>query len=197
MTTSGADSETNQRLDRLETGQDDLRAGQEELRAGQEELRRTVTRIERNVESLRNDIGPLKASHARQGALHATAQICMDLGLEEIKVLAGREIAALARRGDTTGIPPNQLDSFIGADVIIEAADDDGETRYVAIEASFTADERDTDRAVRNAAFLTRFTGKPAYAVIAATRIDDRIAEIIESGKVHWRRLEGRDLQID
>ena len=197
MTVSGANNEMNRRLERLETGQDELRAGQDELRAGQDELRETVARVERSIEVIRNDIGPLKASHALNGALHSSAQICMDLGLDEIGVLAGRDIAGLVRRSDTTGIARNELDSFIGADVVIEAVNDVGETQYVAVEASFTADERDTERAIRNASFLTRFTGKTAHAVIAASRIDNRIAGIIASGKVHWRRLEERDLQTD
>ena len=205
------DRTVNERLGALESGQDEIRSDIVEIRSdiveirsdiadlkdGQGRLERAVASLDGAVASIRRDIGPLKAAHARQGALHASAQICMDLGLDEIRILAGRDIAGLVRRADTTGIARNELDSFIGADVVIEAVDDGGETQYVAVEASFTADERDTDRAMRNAGFLTRFTGKTAHAVVAASRIDDRIAGVIASGKVHWRRLEDRDLQTD
>ena len=204
MTANGANNETNQRLGRLEagqeelrTGQDELRAGHEELRAGQKELRETVARIERNIQTIRDDLGPLKASHARDSALKVSYRICEDLGLDETKVLDQQALRAMVRQTDTSDIPRNRRHSFIEADAIVEATDSAGETHYVAIEASFTADERDTDRAVRNAGYLTRFTGKPGHVVIAANRIDDRIGALIASGEVHWCRLSERDLEID
>lgn len=195
---------TNRRLDNLESGQEELRtgqkdlwAGQEELRAGQKELRQTVARIERSVDALRNDIGPLKAAHARNSALRVSYRVCEDLGLDEIRVLDRSALRAMVRQADTSDLPRNHRYSFIEADAVIEATDDAGETHYVAMEASFTADERDTNRAVRNAGYLTRFTGQPAHAVVAALRIDNRIADVITSGQVHWCRLDEEDLQID
>ena len=60
------------------------------------------------------------------------------------------------------GIPQNELDSFEVADIIIEGRHrDTAETHYIAVEASYTASRRDTDRAIRNAGFLTQFTGRP------------------------------------
>ena len=225
MTVSDVNSETNQRLDRMEAGQEELRAGQEELRAtvsrleagqeelragqeelrttvskleaGQEELRATVVKIDRNLAALRDDIGPLKAAHARNSALRVSYRICEDLGLEEIRVLDRRDLREMIKHAGTSDIPRNHRRSFIEADAVIEASDEAGAIHYVAVEASFTADERDTDRAVRNADYLTRFTGKSGYAAIAALRVDNRITEVIASGKVHWCRLDEEDLQID
>ena len=184
-------------VSRLEDGQEELRAGQEELRAGQEELRATVVKIDRNLAALRDDIGPLKAAHARNSALRVSYRICEDLGLEEIRVLDRRDLREMIRQSGTSDIPRNHRRSFIEADAVIEASDEAGATHYVAVEASFTADERDTDRAVRNADYLTRFTGKSGYAAIAALRVDNRVTEVIASGKVHWCRLDEEDLQID
>ena len=211
MATDHLNNETNQRLERLEsgqeelrtgqkdlwTGQEELRAGQEELRTGQKELRQTVARIERSVDAIRNDIGPLKAAHARNSALRVSYRVCEDLGLDEIRVLDRNALRAMVRQADTLDLPRNHRYSFIEADAVIEATNDAGETHYVAMEASFTADERDTNRAVRNAGYLTRFTGQPAHAVVAALRIDNRIADVITSGQVHWCRLDEEDLQID
>ena len=195
---------TNRRLDKLEAGQEDLRAGQEELRAGQEELRAgqeelrgRMDRVEHAVQALRDDIGPLKASHTRDSALRVSYRICEDLGLDEVSILDRNDLRAMIRQADTSGIPRNHRYSFIEADAIIEAVDDSGETHYIAMEASFTADERDTNRAVRNAEYLTRFTGQPAHAVIAAHRIDNRIEALIASGKVSLCRLNENDLEID
>ena len=156
-----------------------------------------MDRVERAVQSLRDDIGPLKADHARNSALRVSYRICEDLGLDEVRLLDRDERRAMVRQADTPDIPRNYRHSFIEADAIIEAIDVAGETHYVAMEASFTADERDTNRAVRNAGYLTRFTGQPAHAVIAALHIDNRIADVIASGKVRWCRLDGEDLQID
>ena len=167
---------------KLESGQEELRAGQQKLEAGQErhenvqqELREGQARLERAVEAIRHDIAPLKAAHARNSALRVSYRICEDLGLDEVRILPRDELRAMMRRTDTAAIPRSQRHSFIEADAIIEAVDDAGETHYVALEASFTADERDTSRAIRNADYLTQFTGRPAHAVIAALRIDNRI----------------------
>ena len=192
------------RVGNLETGQKNLEAGQKNLEvrtgnleAGQKRLEDGQARLEQAIASIRADIGPLKAAHARNSALRVSYRICEELGLDEVKVLSRDDLRAMVRRSDTSDIPRNRRYSFIEADAIIEAIDDAAETHYVAMEASFTADERDTDRAVRNADYLTRFTGRPAHAVIAAHRIDDRIAAVVSSGTVQWCRLDERDLEID
>ena len=198
------------RVDNLEAGQERLEAGQQELRAGQQKLEAghekhdTVqkqlqdgqARLEREMAAIRNDIAPLKAAHARSSALRISYRICEDLGLDEVKILARDELRTMVRRADAN-IPRNRRYSFIEADAIIEAVDPAGQTHYVALEASFTADERDTDRAIRNAGYLTLFTGWPAHAVIAAQRIDRRITATIKSGAVSWCRLSSHDLEID
>ena len=189
---------------KLEAGQEELRAGQQKLEAGQErhenvqqELREGQARLERAVEAIRHDIAPLKAAHARNSALRVSYRICEDLGLDEVRILQRDELRAMMRRTDTAAIPRSQRHSFIEADAIIEAVNDAGETHYVALEASFTADERDTSRAIRNADYLTQFTGRPAHAVIAALRIDNRIAGDITAGAVRWCRLDENDLEIE
>ncbi len=189
---------------KLEAGQGELRAGQQKLDAGQErhenvqqELREGQARLERAVEAIRHDIAPLKAAHARNSALRVSYRICEDLGLDEVRILQRDELRAMVRQTDTAHIPRSQRHSFIEADAIIEAVNDAGETHYVALEASFTADERDTSRAIRNAGYLTQFTGRPAHAVIAAIRIDNRIAGDITAGAVRWCRLDENDLEIE
>ena len=188
---------------KLEAGQEELRAGQQKLEAGhekhdtvQKQLQDGQARLEREMAAIRNDIAPLKAAHARNSALRASYRICEDLGLDEVKILARDELRTMVRQA-AADIPRNLRYSFIEADAIIEAVDPAGQTHYVAMEASFTADERDTDRAIRNAGYLTLFTGRPAHAVIAAQRIDRRIAATIKSGAVSWCRLTSRDLEID
>ena len=115
--------------------------------------------------------------------------IAEDLGLEYKKQLSQRAVRDLIRNQDTAGIAPGDLRSFRNADMIIEAADADGQLNYIAVEISFTADQRDIDRPIRNAGYLTRFTGQPAHAVVASVRNDNRIHDIIESGQIYWHQL--------
>ena len=67
------------------------------------------------------------------------------------------------------------LRSFRNADLVIEA-DDRTDTRFIAMEISFTADQRDCSRATRNAELITQFTGKPALAAVASVRNDQAAA---------------------
>ena len=81
--------------------------------------------------------------------------------------------------------------SFRNAD-LVTLATDGADTRYIAMEVSFTADRRDCDRAVRNAGLITRFTGKAAQATVASVRNDRDATETVESGAVCWHPLEDR-----
>ena len=67
----------------------------------------------------------------------------------------------------------------------------------IAVEISFTANGRDTTRAVRNAGFLTRFTGKCSYAAIVGLNRDNRLQGSIETGEVLWYQLEPELLEAE
>ena len=97
---------------------------------------------------------------------------------------------AMHRDADTAGISKDDLKSFRLSDIAMRVEDGDGETCYVAVEASYTADDRDTTRAGRNAKYLTRFTGRPAVAVIASVHLDRRIEWIVESDEFVWYEMD-------
>ena len=118
--------------------------------------------------------------------------IAFKMGLSFAGNLNGPDLSALITGRDLSGISPNELESFLLADLIMEARNGDGETVYVAVESSYTVDERDTRRAIRNAGYMTRFTGKPALAAIAGIRQDWEISATIGSGKVFWYQLPER-----
>ena len=94
------------------------------------------------------------------------------------------------RNADTEGISNDDLRSFRIGDIVMRVEDTNGETCYVAVESSYTADERDTRRASRNAELLTRFTGCPAVPVIASVNLDRRIEWITESGEFVWYEMD-------
>ena len=177
------------RFDRVETRLDGVDARFDRVDARFDRVETRLDRVESGIQSLRNDMGPLKAGHARSAAERNAAAIADDLGLRLTGVLTQSDLYALTDHADTSGIPKNTLRSFNRADLVIEATDAQGETCYVAVEISFTANGRDTERAVRNAELLARFTGKVAHAVVAGERIDDRIRKLVDSGTIVWFEL--------
>lgn len=181
---------TNQRLSTLETDVKDLKADVKDLKAD-------VKGLKADVKGLRDDMGILKGAHARTVAIEDAATLARAMGLRRTKTLSRDELWDLTDAADTTDITPNDLRSFRHADLIIEATNQAGEPCYIAVEISFTANGRDTSRALRNGEFLTRFTGKPAHAAIAGLHHDDRIQSTIESGAVFWYQLEPADLEAD
>ena len=180
---------TNARFDRVETRLDGVDARFDRVDARFDRVETRLDRVESGIQSIRNDMGPLKAGHARSAAERNAAAIADDLGLRLTGVLTQSDLYALTDHADTSGIPKNTLRSFNRADLVIEATDAQGETCYVAVEISFTANRRDTERAVRNAELLARFTGKVAHAVVAGERIDDRIRKLVDSGTIVWFEL--------
>lgn len=156
---------------------------------------RLTERMDRRFNRLADDLTWLKDVGAVTVADKRAMSISEDLGLEYEKQLTQREVRSLIRNHDTTDIAPGDLRSFRTADMIIEATDVVGELHYIAVEVSFTADQRDIDRPIRNAGYLTRFTGKPAHAVVASVRTDRRIDDIINSGQIHWYQLWERSAQ--
>ncbi len=152
-------------------------------------------RTDRRFNRLADDLTWLKDVGAATIADKQAMSIAEDLGLEYEKQLTQIEVRDLVRNQDTADITPGDLRRFRAADMIIEATDAAGQLHYVAVEVSFTADQRDIDRPIRNAGYLTRFTGKPAHAVVASVRTDRRIDDIINSGQIHWHQLRERSAQ--
>ena len=146
--------------------------------------------IRRQFQLLRDDVGDLKGPRAEEAAAEDIDFIAEELGLSFVRVLTRDDLKALLRAQPLPDLERGVRHSFTKADLVAEAADESGETRYIAVEASYTVNGRDTDRALRNAEILTRLTGKPAQAVVAGYRLDDRVRARVESGEVYWRELE-------
>ena len=178
---------TNQRFDEL-----DQRIGVVES-----ETKSIRAEMEQGFASVRRDLGILKGGHARASAIREATAITDELGLNRIRNLEYDDLRNISISANIQDIPINELRSFRLADLVMEATDQTGEGCYVAVEISYTANGRDTRRAIRNASFLTRFTGRPSHAVIAGIDKDDRIDRAIETGDVSWHQLHLDDLEID
>ena len=153
--------------------------------------------LENRVASIQDDVGMLKGAHARSAALRETPFMADEMGFRWVKDLTTFDLWDMIDSADTSGIPINELRSFRRADLIIEATDQDGTPCYIAVEISFTANGRDTSRALRNAEFMTRFTGKRAYSAVVGVRRDDRIQGLVESGEVFWYQLDSEVMEAE
>ncbi len=174
----------------LKAGQEELRTDVTELKVGQEELAGRQTRLERSVDRLRDDVAPIKGRFAQNLAVEQSVVIALRMGLAYRSRVTQREMADLLGENDTSDLAANEIESLVLADLIFTAVDANDELWYVTLEASYTADERDTRRAIRNAALLTRFTGNQARPVVASALIDDRIRGDVASSGVFWYALD-------
>ena len=172
----------NERIDRFvdEQGQYNDRADQ------------LFARIDRRFDTMANDLSKIKGYIARTETTRYADAIVDEMGFQKVRVLDPWELVQMTRTADTSGISRGDLRSFHVADLIIEANDGNGNVHYIAIEVSFTADHRDTDRAMRNARLLSRFTGHPAHAAIGSVRNDRDIQDVIDRGQVYWYELGER-----
>ena len=115
--------------------------------------------------------------------------ICVAAGCEPSRILTRAEINAIARNLTGPGITRGDRGSFASADMIIEA-DSNGELIYIAVEVSYTADERDRHRAARNAGYLSDVTGRRAIPALAGIRYDQELQTAIDRGEIVWFEFE-------
>ena len=106
-------------------------------------------------------------------------------------------ILGFSRVAASNSEPADDVKSFQHADLILYVSDGQGSPRYLAIEASFTVDGRDIDRAMRNADYLTQYTGLRADPVVAGVEVLSEAQARIDRGEASLYSIERRDLQPD
>ena len=141
------------------------------------------------------DLGIIKGHMMKAVAREEAADIADILNLRYVATLSVAELRDMTDSyGDTSNIAPGDLVSFRRADLIAEAVDSNGAACYIAAEASFVVSKRDTDRAVRNAEYLTRFTGKPAYPAVAGVFLHESIQQLVLSGAIPCHTITEEEL---
>lgn len=168
----------------------------DQVKGRQDAMGADIDQIKRRQATMADDIGLVKGGYARASVIRDASVIALDMGLGYVRTVDKYELAVWAQSHSNEGITRSDLRSFREADLVVQATDGFGIV-YVAVEVSFTADKRDTDRALRNAALLTQFTGFQARAAIASVKNDDYVAEQVGSGTVHWHCIERRSLEPD
>ena len=151
-----------------------------------------MARTDQRFARMEGDISEMKDTHAVSKTAREAPGIAREMGFRMVRSLTYDDLLEMDIAADTTDIDTQSLRSFRRADIVIEAVDEDGATHYIAMEVSYTADPRDTGRAIRNAGYLTRFTGCPAHPAVASIRNVDEIRDLINSGQVYWYELDDR-----
>ena len=138
----------------------------------------TLERHGRRLDGIGGNVSDLKGHHTIQDARSNADYLAAEMGLHWTRTLRKIDILhiwqAAERNGLTEGIPPGDRRSFLDADIIADALDSQGNECLIAVEASYTVQTRDIERTIRNASYLTRFTGKAAYmAVTGVSRLEE------------------------
>jgi len=168
----------------------EMRAFVTEMRAFVEATNRRLDNIDSRLDRMEGDNASLKGFGPEYRAGIEIVNIVEHVGKTWTRTLSRDEIVAFERAANIQGIPRAHLLSYRAADIIVEATEEDGETCYVVVEVSFTANGRDTTRATRSAGLLSRFTGINAHPVIAGFRTDNATQELIDDGQIHFYELE-------
>ena len=161
-----------------------------EQRAINQRLDARTTEMQADIKRLDVGIGELKGQNVHDKLPLEAPNIAMDLGLSFIRYLDRDEIRQMALTAAQGQALTPDLKSFRSADLIIEASDGGGQICYIPVEASYTLDRRDTDRAIRNAAILTQLTGKPAKPAVFGVRYDHEINPQVQAGQVFLHETE-------
>ena len=144
---------------------------------------------------MREDLSQIKAAHALYMTSRMGAHFAQELGLQYRRQVEPEELTAITH--NRTELTRAQRKSFNLSDLIFMAADEDGTERYVVVEVSYTANGRDSKRALEHAEILTRYTAVPAVAAVAGVRYTYELQPLFDSGQLHWLELETRDLESE
>ena len=200
------------KVDKLENKVDGLEGRMDRVEVKVEKLVDTTTGLAKQMEDFRTetnrrfnrieaDIGDLKGHFMEGTAREEALLIATNMGLQWVSTLPKGATALIWNEAEssglTAGISRDDRRSFGRADLVMEAQTPQGERCYIAVEASYTANGRDTRRVGRNARFLTKFTNLPSFAAIACVRIDNRVRDIVaeqdawttDSQKIYWHEL--------
>ena len=175
---------------RAEARFDHIDARFERIDARFERIDARFDRMDARFDRMEGDFSYFKNRFSESQVAEEAATIAMAMGFTLERVLSNADLAQMCQHPNAESLPQGDLISFTRADLALEVSDHAGKHHLIAVEISYTADRRDTDRAVRNADYLTRFTGQPGHAAVASARNDQEIQGLIDEGLIWWYALE-------
>ena len=177
--------------------QNAMAEGFSDLNSRVDGLTSRVDGLTSKVDGLTDDIAEVKGEHARSAMLRSAPLIADALDCQLIAEVPRGILLGFAKIVESNGEPRNRVQSFKNADMILHVLNADNQPGYVAVEASFTVDDRDVTRAARNADYLQRFTGLPSYPVVAGVAVLQDAQDRIDQEEAHLYRIHPRELQPD
>ena len=158
------------------------------------ELTQRMDAMVQRQDRMQDDLGWIKGRIIYDIVRNDAALIASDMGFVWEKSLVPADLRRLMENQDVSDLPRGEVRSFHRADLVMQVADEEGAQHYIAVEASFTVNGRDSRRALRNAELLTRFTGLPASAAVAGVRYDWELKGSVESEQLYWYEIPSEDL---
>ena len=147
-------------------------------------------RVDSRFDRMERDLSHFKNRFSESQVADEAFTIAMAMGSTLVRVLSNSDLVQMTQHPAAQDLAQNDLISFTRADLVLEVDDEEGTRQFIAVEISYTADQRDTDRARRNADYITRFTGQPAQPAVASARNDNNIQGLIDDGAIRWYPLE-------
>ena len=182
---------------RVETFMDEQRDTNRRVETFMDEQRDTNRRVETAMDEQRDTnrrvetaIGELRGNVARGVTLGQIDNIFEEFNIEYLGLFERQQRIDLLRNVSRDVISMGDRRSFYRADLIIHGRDRDGVEVFLAIEASYTADIRDTNRAMRNADYLNTYTGIRAMPAIASVSLDHAARDLVIRGDISWFQLD-------
>lgn len=174
---------TNARLDRIESIVAENTSAIAELIEHAKVTNLRLDSLETKFDRMQADMGDFKGLLIEHIVREDAIQTVFDMNLSPVHVLSRHDVMAMWQEahhaGLTDSISRGNRRLFIRADLVMEASDENRNTCYIAVEASYAAHWRDVERAKRNAQYITRFTQKPTYAAVASISLHEEVEEDI------------------
>ncbi len=176
-------------VDRFVARQEQFNDEQRQFNDEMREFRSDQTQFNSNAvnrfDRMESDLSFWKKDYTQRRLASRSESIPSDMGIEFLRNMTYGELTKIAVAAAGGQALSDDLKSFRDADLVVIALDD-GTTRYLVVEISYTADERDTRRAIRNARILEEQTGIPSTPVVASVRNTNEVQDMVVSGQVYW-----------
>ena len=184
-------------IDALSEGETALVSASLTLTRGMADIRNDLAGTNAKVDSLRDDIGLVKGGHARNAMRQNLERISDSFGFKFIAEVPQAAVIEFAKVAEAGGEAANDADSFRNTDMVMNVRDNEGQPGYVALEASFTVNNNDVQRAIRNARYLHEYTGLPCYAAVAGVQVLPEAQMEIDAGNALFYQILAREMQSE
>ena len=137
-------AELDERMARIEENQAELARSQAALTSSHAQLAEALARLEARQDRMQDDLGWIKGRIIYDIVRNDAGQIAREMGFALEKTLVRADLMELTKGQDVSDLPRGTLRSFRRADLVMQVADGEGNLHYIAVEASFTVNGRDS-----------------------------------------------------